>query len=305
MSIKTYFDIFVGQGKRKSTDNSSTSSQLSSLDLQNIVDKLKLQRHRDSTRKNYYNIWKVFCKFLIRLDYHPDNWADRLTLFVGHLINQKRQSATVKSYISAIKSILKDDDIEINHNQFLLSSLTRACKLQNDQICTRLPIQKGMLSLIIEQIIYYYSVNQNQPYLSLLYTTLFSTMYFGLLRISEVTSGLGSHPVLAKDVHVGANKNKFLLVLRTSKTHWKNMKPQIIKISAKKLAKKNQCINSNTQEIQSPTLPCPYQLLRDYSAIRGGFCSEQEPFFVLPDQTPLNQNHVMICLKRAIKNAGL
>ena len=238
MSNKPIFDIFAGQGKRKSTDNSSASSHLSLLDLQNIVDKLKLQRRRDSTRKNYYNIWKVFCQFLIRLDYCPDNWADRLTLFVGHLINEKRQSVTVKSYISAIKSILKDDDIEINQNQFLLSSLTKACKLQNDQIRTRLPIQKGMLSLIIEQIINYFSEIQNQPYLSLLYATLFSTIYFGLLRISEVTSELGSHPVLAKDVHVGMNKNKFLLVLRTSKTHWKNMKPQIIKISAKKLAKK-------------------------------------------------------------------
>ena len=31
---------------------------------------------------------------------------------------------------------------------------------------------------------------------------------------------------------------------------------------------------------------------------------EHEHFFVLPDRTPLNHNHVMICLKRAIKDVG-
>ena len=235
------------------------------------MNRLKLLRHRDSTRQNYYVIWKIFCKFLIRLDYHPESWADRLTLFIGHLINEKRQSVTIKSYISAIKSILKDDDIEIDENQFLFSSLTRACKLQNDQIRTRLPIQKPMLLSILKQVVKFYSVTNNQPYLSLLYTTLFSTMYFGLLRISEVTSGLRCHPVLARDVHVGTNKKKFLLVLRTSKTHWKNTKPQIIKISAKSLdTDRNRHINRLNENV-SQQLPCPYDLLGLYSKVRSDF----------------------------------
>ena len=85
--------------------------------------KLKQHHHvRLDKEFNYHVIWKLFCKFLICLDYRPPNWADRLTLFVGYLVQQKKQSSTVRSYISAIKSILKDIDINIAEDQYLLSS---------------------------------------------------------------------------------------------------------------------------------------------------------------------------------------
>ena len=73
-----------------------------------------------------------------------------------------------------------------------------------------------------------------------LYKAIFSMMYYGLLCISEVAS---EHAVLARDVHMGPNKRKFLLILRTSKTHWKNMKPQMIKISATQSGKFNKGLN--------------------------------------------------------------
>ena len=68
----------------------------------------------DSTRKNYYVVWKLFNKFLMRLDVKPTDWEDRLILFVGHLVNEKRQSAMVRSYVSAIKTVLKDDGYKIS-----------------------------------------------------------------------------------------------------------------------------------------------------------------------------------------------
>ena len=75
----------------------------------------------------------------------------------------------------------------------------------------------------------------------------FSTMYYGLLRISKIT---GQHPILAQDVHVGVNKKKFLLILRMLKTHWKNTKPQMIMISA---TKKNSKSEHNRKEETSET----------------------------------------------------
>ena len=84
-----------------------------------------------------------------------------------------------------------------------------------------------MLKILLQQVDIHFQ-RINQPYLNILYKTLFLTMYFGLLRVSEVTSG--GHPILAKDVQIAANKKKFLLILRTSKTYWKNSKPQLIKI---------------------------------------------------------------------------
>ena len=94
-------------------------------------------------------------------------------MFVGHLIQNNKQSSTVKSYISAIKAVLRECDIDIQEDQYLLASLTRACKLQNDQVRTRLPNQKGMLGMILRQL----EVSFEQyPYYLLLYQTIFSTM---------------------------------------------------------------------------------------------------------------------------------
>ena len=117
-----------------------------------------------------------------------------------------------------------------------------------------------------------------------------------LLRVSEVAESI--HAVKAKDVQIGANKNKFLIVLRTSKTHWKNMKPQLIKISATK------CHGSGSFGWADAKLPCLYQLLRDYSAKREGYSCDEEPFFVFSEKSPLMTRHVTNCLKNALRDSG-
>ena len=190
-----------------------------------------MQKHRDSMKQNFYTVWKLFNKFLIRLDKKPHEWEHRLILFVGHLIDENKQSSTVKSYVSAIRAVLKDNNIDLNEDQYLISSLTKVCRLVNDQIRMQLLIQKVMLSVLLKQMeIHYTSINQT--YLKILNKALLSTTYFGLFRIGELTSG--KHMVKARDVHVAQNKEEFLFILRTSKTHWKNMKPQIIKITSKR-----------------------------------------------------------------------
>ena len=118
-------------------------------------------------------------------------------------------------------------------------------------------------------------------------------MYFGLLRISEVTAG--THAVKANDIHISANKKKFLLILRTSKMHWTNVKPQLIKITATK--HKNP---GNPVESKEFRLPCPYQLLRDFAEIRGRFRTLDEPFFVFSDKTPVTAQQAGNCLKTTL-----
>ena len=211
------------------TTSSTGSSRLSTVDIKHIVDQLKLQQHRDSTKKNYYLVWKLFNQFHIRLDVKSTSWKDRLTLFVAYLIDNKKQLSTVKFYISAVKGVLKMNDIDIEEDRYLLSSLIRACRLKNDTVKASFPIQRQFLEELLCQIGEHFST---QPYLELLYKTLFSTTYYGLFRISEVTAGAHSHPVLAKDVQIATNKKKIRFILRSSKTHGKNSFPQIIKISA-------------------------------------------------------------------------
>ena len=114
------------------TGTSSTSSQLSMSSILQVVEQLKTGGVRESTKRIYLSVWRTFNEFFIQLDKKPNTWEDRLLLFAGHLIEQKKQSQTVKSYISAIKCILRFDRVSVNEDRMLLNSLVRACRLQSD-----------------------------------------------------------------------------------------------------------------------------------------------------------------------------
>ena len=74
-----------------------------------------------------------------------------------------------------------------------------------------------------------YFAEKSQQYLKTLYKALFVAAYYGLLRAGEVTEG--PHVILANNVHIGTNKDKILFILKSSKTHTKANKPQLIKFS--------------------------------------------------------------------------
>ena len=209
----------------------------------------------------------------MRLDVKPRNWEDRLVLFAGHLAGEKRQSSTIRSYISAIKAILVDEKVEINENKCLLNAITRGCRLTSDRVVVRLPIHKQLLHILLIKLT---TMFDQQPYLSKLYKAMFAIAYYGLFRIGEIANR--SHPILAKDVHLASNKKKLMIILHTSKTHWKNNKPQIIKISAVSMKK-------NTGQVTDKEF-CPYQLLRSYIDIReSSYKTNNEPFFIFRDRS--------------------
>ena len=148
------------------------------------------------------------------------------------------------------------------------------------------------------------STNQ-QPFLSLLYQTLFTVAYYGWFRIGEITTG--AHPVLAKYVHIAFNKKKLKFILRSSKTHGKNNEPQIIKLSsvddkimstAKGKQQKHQNGFGNMED------PCPYELMRQYTTLHGPYRNSSDPFFVFKDGRPVTPYHMRTCLKAIMKEAG-
>ena len=71
--------------------------------------------------KNNYIIWKCFNKFFLRPDHRPSEWEECLVLFVVYLVQSGRKSATVKSYISAIKAVLNSIGKKLNNDQVLLT----------------------------------------------------------------------------------------------------------------------------------------------------------------------------------------
>ena len=235
----------------------------------------------------------------MRLDRRPASWEDRLVLFTAHLINENKQSATIRSYLSAMRTVLKQEGVVLHEDQFLITSLTKACKLCNDKLKLRLPIQKGMLSIIIRKTKQYFEVDRNQPYLSVLFQTIFTVAYFGLFRIGELA--YSEHSVRAQDVFIGTNKKKFLFILRSSKTHNKETRPQSIKVSSQRRLSSSY----KAQNTEQLSVPCPYQLLNRYRALRGPCkADESDRFFVYSDGSNVTTAQVQKCLKNILKLAG-
>ena len=129
----------------------------------------------------------------------------------------------------------------------------------------------------------------DQPFLQLLYKTIFATMYYGLLRVGEATSS--EHVIKAENVHIAQNKRKILLVLFTSKTHGRGNKPQEVKITA---------IDSKLK-----LHFCPFQLLRTYLKLRGDYDNSREQFFIFRDKQPVLPSHVRNMLLRVLVNLNL
>ena len=250
--------------------STSSSSKISASHIEQVIENLKFNQVRLSTRNMYLHVWKQFNSFLIKLDFRPKQWEDRLVLYLGHLVETGAKSSTLKSYISAVKNVVIADDYDWDDNKVVLSAIVRGCRIKNDVQKMRLPIHFGLFELLLFELDRYYGISQ--PYLQLLFRALFCPLYYGLMRISEVADI--DHTLLAKNVHVGENKNKILLVLYSSKTHGHEAMLQKIKIS-------------EISFLHPAQFFCPFCAMRNYINARGTYTTENEKFFVLTDRSPV------------------
>ena len=162
------------------------------------------------------------------------------------MIENGSQSQTVKSYISAIKFVLKSDKYQWNDNIVLFESLTQACKVVNDKVKCRLPIQINLLEMILFKL---QRMFIKQPYLEAMYKAIFIIMYYGMMCIGEVAKGM--HTVKAKDMYIGENKDIILVTLYSSKTHGQESLPQKIRnypldsLHAREIAKNRFSVHSH------------------------------------------------------------
>ena len=161
--------MFIADQHYRYASSSSNSSKISTRHIQLIIQKLMGQSQRNSTTKNYLAIWRQFNKFVISLDRKPNSWEERVTLFIGHKIDQGMQSSTVKCYVSAIKKMLVNDGYPWDDQKILLGSLTKACRIINDRVYTRLPIQCSLLEMILFEI---HRIFDIQVYLQSMYNSI-------------------------------------------------------------------------------------------------------------------------------------
>ena len=129
--------------------SSSSSSRISTRSIELLIERLMNKQTRDSTTRTYLSIWRQFNKFLITLDILPSAWEDRATLFLGFIIGNGVQSATVKTYLSAIKKLATLDNYKWDDSKVLISSLTKACRLLNGKVYTHLPISCSLLEFML------------------------------------------------------------------------------------------------------------------------------------------------------------
>ena len=103
-------------------------------------------------------------------------------------------------------------------------------------------------------------------------------------QVGELMSG--SHPILAKNIHVGLNKMKMLFLLNSSKTH-KGDKPQVVKIKGIKQGK--------------DTSTFPFRLLKDFIALQPPILEDGvETFFIFRDRSPVKPDHFRAMLKSSL-----
>ena len=239
------------------------------------------------------NIWRQFNKFVINLDNKPKCWEDRIQLFIGYKIDQGMQSSTVKTYISAIKKTLIDDGYHRDDQKVILGSLTKACKLVNEKVFTRLPIQCGLLEMILFELQRIFR-DSGQHYIQHLYKAMFALSYYGMMRISEIAKS--DHVLKARNVHAAANKEKLKIILYTLKTHGIGMRPQKIEITSNRSEKSG----SYTKRYF-----CPLAITNYFMTLRGGYEADDEQYFVFHDGTPVTPNHTRQVLKTVLTNLGL
>ena len=178
-------------------------------------------------------------------------------------------------------------------DELLLNTLAKACRLVNDHVKTRLPIQAALLEMLLFEL---ERIFNKQYYLEILYKTIFILAYYGLLRIGELTKS--EHCLLAKDVQIGDNKEKILLTLHSSKTHGQGSKPQQIKISGvaqENVSNKVRCKNR---------FFCPFKLINKYFKLRGDYFKDNDQFFVFSDGSPVQPHHVRNVLSQLLQSLG-
>ena len=133
-----------------------------------------------------------------------------------------------------------------------------------------------------------------QPYLQALFKALFVVSFYVLLRIGEVTDS--PHTIKAKDVHIGINKKKIILVLFSSKTHNIANTPQKVKIEA---------INSDVLYKGNHENFCPFELMRHFMRLRDSYKNEEDQLFVYHDNIPVKAFQARKLLKLCLKQLGL
>ena len=87
-----------------------------------------------------------------------------------------------------------------------------------------------------------------------------------------------------------------------SRMHWKDSKPQSVKITSNELSRETSSFKRNQKDIAAF---CPFSILRKFIKIRPNYVSDPEPFFICRERMPIVPSMVNKVLKSAIQKCGI
>lgn len=270
--------------------SSSTDPEKISLNMfRRIVERLSNADVCQDTKNMYHSVWCNFNRFLLCFDDLPTSWEEKLVLYASFLADIGTASATVASYMSALKYVLRHDGVDLSDSSCKLASIIRACKLHNDVVTVCMPIGFNLHNLILREIDQVY-MSQGQPYLGALYCAITVMGYYGMMRISEL---VGKHAILAEDVKISKNllKRKVKCILRSSKTHHNGNAPQVIDVIPDRSV--------------LGTSVCPFNVLKNFSQIRPKRIAAGAQYFVFADGSRVTDRHYRSVLRKILSNLGL
>lgn len=113
----------------------------------------------------YLVAWRAINNFYCRLDNKPKPWEQRMSLFIAYMIKKRFEKATIQTYISGIKYVLRNIlHIDVDDNAFRFTALIKAARYKNNKVRLRMPIKLNLLNRILDEIQNIPRL-QNQPYL--------------------------------------------------------------------------------------------------------------------------------------------
>ena len=138
-----------------------------------------------STRRAYIASWDRFSSFMHRtLAANP--WQatpHHIALYITHLDSLPLRVATIRSHLSALAFVYKINGLKDPTDSFLVSKLLLSIKKSQAPAQKRLPITQKILKDLIDAIPKVLYSRFSRAF----YKSMFSIMYYGCLRASEVS----------------------------------------------------------------------------------------------------------------------
>lgn len=274
---------------KEGTCSSSLEPAKISLHLfKRVVDRLQNSDVEWSTKTMYYRVWCLFNRFLLCFDDLPTSWEEKLVLFAAFNVEIGNAPATISSYMSAIRYMLRHDGINISNVSCKLASIIRACKVNNDEVSVRRPIRKNLLKLIMQAVERRF-LKKGQVFLAKLYKAMLTAGYYGYLRVGEMTKG--RHNIQEQDMAIALNKSKAVLLIRSSKTQKRSAKPAKIEIKPDQDDKEGRFH--------------PIRILQEYCNVKNSKGIKGRTFFTLMDGSEVSSGMFRGMLRRALKDNKL